>query len=237
MKKIPTLFERVFDGDKVIAINDTPIEGMEWVLNGEGYATIKYDGSCCAIIDGVFYKRYDAKNGKKPPENAIPCCDPDPITGHWPHWVKIDATNPADKWFFNAYKNTPNLKDNTTYEAIGLHFNGNPYNLSIDHLIEHGSVIKIDVERTFEGIERYLFLNQIEGLVFWKDGEPKCKIKRKDFGYPWPIKEEEEIPEEFDIFIYDLKEEVQEKLIKFLGGNNGNYDVIPITTFYRDEEE
>ena len=22
--------------------------------------------------------------------------------------------------------------------------------------------------------------------MFWKDGEPRCKIKRKDFGFKWP---------------------------------------------------
>jgi hypothetical protein len=25
--------------------------------------------------------------------------------------------------------------------------------------------------------------------MFWKDGEPKCKIRRRDFGFDWPIKE------------------------------------------------
>lgn len=29
----------------------------------------------------------------------------------------------------------------------------------------------------------------IEGIVFWKDGVPRCKIKRKDFGFKWPIKQ------------------------------------------------
>lgn len=57
-------------------------------------ATEKLDGSCCAIINGEFYKRYDAKRGKTPPEEAIPCCEPDAITSHWPHWVKV---NPEDK--------------------------------------------------------------------------------------------------------------------------------------------
>ncbi len=40
---------------------------MEWILGGEGTATEKIDGSCCAAIGGVFYKRYDAKRGKIPP--------------------------------------------------------------------------------------------------------------------------------------------------------------------------
>ena len=47
----------------------------------------------------------------------------------------------------------------------------------------HGMV---EVERTFEGIRKYLEEHNIEGLVFWKDGYPACKIKRSDFGFPWP---------------------------------------------------
>ena len=56
MKKIPTLFERKFENHRIVGISDKVTPGMEWVLNGEGIATIKVDGSCCAIIDGVFYK-------------------------------------------------------------------------------------------------------------------------------------------------------------------------------------
>ena len=66
MKKIPTLFERVFENHKKVGILPNVTPGMEWVLEGEGVATEKMDGSCCAIIGGVFYKRYDAKRGKTP---------------------------------------------------------------------------------------------------------------------------------------------------------------------------
>ena len=97
MKKIPTMFERTYENHRVVGISDKVCPGMEWVLAGEGVATVKIDGSCCAVINGELYKRYDAKKGKKPPTGAIPCCDPDPITGHWPHWVKVDESNPADK--------------------------------------------------------------------------------------------------------------------------------------------
>ena len=82
MKKIPTLFKREFENHSVVRTLPEVTEGMEWVLEGEGVATVKWDGSCCAIIGGVLYKRYDAKHSKRPPEGAIPCCDPDPITGH-----------------------------------------------------------------------------------------------------------------------------------------------------------
>ena len=106
MKKIPTLFERVYENHKIVDILPNVTKGMEWVLKGEGVATLKIDGSCCAIINGEFYKRYDAKGGKQIPEGAIKCQEePDPITGHLPCWVKVDENKPEDKWFMEAYKN------------------------------------------------------------------------------------------------------------------------------------
>ena len=66
MKKIPTLFVREYENHKVVGITDKVTEGCECVLKGECVPTVKYDGACCAIINGVFYKRYDAKKGKKP---------------------------------------------------------------------------------------------------------------------------------------------------------------------------
>lgn len=184
MKKIPTLFERVYDDKgKVVGITEKVKPGFEWVLEGEGEATIKWDGSCCAIIGGELYKRYDAKAGKKPPEGAVPCCDPDPITGHWPHWVKVSKDDPSDKWF--AQFIGAELPDGT-YEAIGKHFNGNPYKMDFDVIVPHGKDV-VNVERSFCGIKCWLEIVGAEGLVFWKDGEPKCKIKRRDFGFPWPL--------------------------------------------------
>ena len=41
MKKIPTLFERVFDNHHKVGINNKVHPGMEWVLGGEGTATEK----------------------------------------------------------------------------------------------------------------------------------------------------------------------------------------------------
>lgn len=196
MKKIPTLFTRVFENRRIVDITPEITPGCEEAfLNGK--ATIKVDGSCCAIFNGVLYKRYDAKKGKKAPEGAIPCCDPDPVTGHWPHWVKVDHNNPNDKWFAEAYNNYlegffPDTTLTATYEAIGPHFNGNPYGLVNDLLVRHGDS-EITVKRDFDSIKEYLKNTHIEGLVFWLNNEPVCKIKRSDFGFEWPAKEEEEI--------------------------------------------
>lgn len=131
MKKIPTLFTRIYENNKIVGIKDEITPGCEEAFRN-GTATIKFDGSCSAIIDGKFYKRYDAKKGKNPPVGAIPCCDPDPITGHWPHWVEVNVEKPEDKWFLKALVNfTVNnvIPIDGTYEAIGPHFQGNPYNL------------------------------------------------------------------------------------------------------------
>ena len=196
MKKIPTLFKRLYCEDGAVILTREVTEGMEWVLSRrkkeQGVATVKWDGAACAIIDGELYKRYDAKRGKQPPEGAIPCQDaPDPVTGHWPHWVKVDPEKPENRWFVEAWKNSTfdgqlPLPDGT-YEAMGKHFQGNPYGSSIDWLTRHG-IDEIKVRRTYEGVKRFLSENAIEGIVFWLDGAPVCKIKRTDFGLPWPIR-------------------------------------------------
>ncbi len=197
MKKIPTLFEREFKNHKVVGIYPKVTSGLEYILKDENViATIKFDGSCCAIINGELYKRYDAKKGRKVPEGAISCCDPDPITGHHPHWVKCDINNPADKWFIKAYNDlriSEKEIDDGTYEAIGRHFNGNPYDLGDDILIKHGCcrIPQSDLnELSFESIKKCLENNKIEGIVFWKDKKPVCKIKRTDFSFKWPIKKD-----------------------------------------------
>lgn len=198
MKKILTLFKRVFDGNRIVDILPEITEGCEKAFL-YGDATVKFDGACCAVIYGKLYRRYDAKNGKSVPEGAIKCQEePDPITGHFPCWIKCDRSKPKDKWFWSAYDNLYSMisrrlpvvwKDivriaDGTYEAVGEHFNGNPYNLKGDFLIQHGKSF-VEVEHTFEGLKKFLKENGVEGIVFWLDGKPVCKIKRTDFGFEW----------------------------------------------------
>lgn len=188
MKKIPTLYKRIYENHKIVGITPEITEGCEEALL-HGIATEKTDGSCCAVINGEFYKRYDAKKGKKPPEGAIPCQpEPDPVTGHFPHWVKVDEKNPGDKWFVEAYQRYIFLAGEKptdgTYEAVGPHFQGNPYMHDHDLLIGHG-IFQLEVKRDFESIKNFLDEHYIEGIVFWLDGKPACKIKRSDFGFEW----------------------------------------------------
>lgn len=192
MKKIPTLFERRFENGKVVEVLPTVTPGMEWVLAGEGEATEKVDGAACAIINGKFYKRFDLKEGRRLPQGAIPCqSSRDPYTGHFPHWIPIAHNSGGDKWFINAWVNTPWVNEDGTYEAVGVHFQNNPYGLDDDFLEPHGRIKIKDCPRDFEGIREYLRTHEIEGIVFWKDGKPQCKIKRRDFGFKWPVAEKE----------------------------------------------
>lgn len=189
MKKNPTLYQRVYEGRRVVGVTEDVTEGCERVASGEGVATVKMDGSCCAVINGEFYKRYDAKHGKPVPEGAVRCQEePDPVTGHLPCWVKVDPEDKSDKWFLAAYndaKNENNKLEDGTYEAIGVHFQGNPYKLDKDTLVKHGEKVVENVGRSKEELFAFLSENDLEGLVFWIDGEPVCKIKKSDFGLKW----------------------------------------------------
>ena len=194
MKKIPTLFKREYNEQgRVTGLTREVLPGLEWVLAGEGEATEKVDGSACAVIDGVLYKRFDAKPGRAIPEGAIPCQTyPDPYTDHWPHWVPVNANAHGDKWFVAAWANTTWLPGDGTYEAVGPHFQNNPYGLDEDVLEKHGRIKIKDCPRDYDGVREWLRAHEVEGIVWWKDGEPRCKIKRRDFGFPWPIAEARE---------------------------------------------
>lgn len=186
MKKMPTLFKREFTTDHKIIIHNEVTPGCEWVLNGEGIATEKLDGSCSAIFNGEFWRRYDAKRGKPIPENAILCqSEADAVTGHLPCWVPV-TTAPADKWYIEAFQNSSlKLTDDGTYEAIGPHFQNNPYEKERDILVKHGAIYLHIPDRRFETIKDYLYDNNIEGIVFHRGNGEMCKIKRSDFGFSW----------------------------------------------------
>lgn len=196
MRKIPTLFIKQFDANgKYIGVSHEVTPGCELVFEHFTTPTLKVDGAACMIKDMVLYKRYDAKRGKSIPKNAIPCQDaPDEITGHFPVWIPVNPNDNADKWFIEAYRNyTHTYRDlplynfNGTFEAVGKHFNGNPYNSEIDTLYRHGSKIITDIDKnyTYESIRDYLSEHYIEGIVFWFRNEPLCKIRRIDFGFEW----------------------------------------------------
>jgi len=195
MKKIPSLFQRNYDGDRLV--RDEVVPGCEWVLAGEGVATVKLDGTSCLVQDGILYKRYDAKKGKAAPEGWIPCEEAaDPNTGHWPGWLPV-GDGPEDRWHREAWdfmttlqgvKYNASLPDGT-YELIGPRVQGNPHGATRHGLVRHGDMVpETDAPRTFNGLKEYFASNVIEGLVWHHPDGRMCKLKRRDFGYAWPVK-------------------------------------------------
>lgn len=190
MKKIKSLFVREFEDGHIVKVTPQVMPGYEWVLNGEGKATRKWDGTCTKLEGGEIYRRYDCKHGKTPPEGFIPADDPDPVTGHWPGWVKIDKYNPKgdEKFYVEGYINTfgslDAVPEDGTYELCGPKINSNAEKLDKHMLIKHGEEI-LNVERTFEGIKKFLEEHYLEGIVFHRGNGDMCKIKRSDFGLEW----------------------------------------------------
>lgn len=191
MNKLPTLFTRRRDETgRVVEVLPIPTAGCQWVLDGKGVATEMVDGECCAVIKGVLYRRVEVKRRKngRLRAGAIPCQpDPDPYTGKQPFWVPVNRNRPEDKYYVSAWLNTTWIDQDGTYEAVGPNFKGNPYGLDDNFLETHGRIKINDCPRTYSGIKDYLRTHDIEGIVFWRDGKPMCKIKRKDFGFDWPV--------------------------------------------------
>jgi hypothetical protein len=153
----------------------------DWVIVGEGLATVKYDGTACLIQDGKLFRRYDAKPGRMPPEGFTPCQDnPDPVSGHFPGWVPVTG-DPADKFHLEAFDKS--LPDGT-YELLGPKIQGNRYGLSQHQLRRHGADT-IEVDRSFDAIRNWLEASDHEGLVFHHPDGRMAKIRRKDFGFKW----------------------------------------------------
>jgi hypothetical protein len=177
MKKIISLFQRNYDGDRLVRNEVVP--GAEWVLAGEGIATRKFDGTCCMVRDGTLYKRYDAKAGKTPPAGFDPAQDPDPSTGHWPGWLPV-GNGPDDRWHRDAAFNLDALPDGT-YELCGPKVQGNPEGFDKHVLVPHGKAVLELCPRTFDTLREYLRDTTIEGIVWHHTDGRMVKIKRKDF--------------------------------------------------------
>jgi hypothetical protein len=207
MKKIPSLFKRDYDSDHRL-LYDEVVPGSEWVLAGEGTATIKFDGTACMVRDGVLYKRYDRKMVKsayrrkksdpdfkptvehfKPAPDGWEPCEPEPNlhTGHWPGWVPV-GDEPESKWHREAWEYHAAVDG--TCELVGSKVNGNPYKLDGHYFWPHGLPFFDDEPpRTFDGLKAWFTRRKIEGVVWWHPDGRMVKIRRRDFGLPWPVED------------------------------------------------
>ena len=185
MKKIISLFQRNYDGDRLVRDEITP--GAEWVISGEGIATRKWDGTCCLIRAGRLYKRYDCKRGKIPPDGFEPAQEADSTTGHWPGWLPV-GNGPEDRWHREAYEAHHEVLAEGTYELCGPRINGNPEEAEEHYLVMHGEVTypfrpqESPPPRDFQTLKLWLSIADVEGIVWHHPDGRMVKIKTKDFG-------------------------------------------------------
>lgn len=183
MKKIISLFQRNYTTNHLV--RDEVVPGAEWVINGEGVATRKWDGTCTRIKDNKLWKRLEVKKGKIAPIGFEVAQEPDTTTGDCLGWVLV-GEGPEDRWFREGFMLSSTMADSVmsdgTYELCGPKINGNPEKLSNHLLISHGNVTYEDCPRTFNEIKEYLNNRDIEGIVWWHSDGRMVKIKKKDFG-------------------------------------------------------
>ena len=186
MKKIPTLFAR--DPDDMSKITRHVSVGCEWVLNGEGVATRKYDGTCVMYDGQRWWARREVKAGKVPPPNFA-AIETDHRTGKTVGWEHIEQSAFA-KWHAQALASHaahfgPEDFEPCTYELIGVKINGNPERIDPDfghQLICHDLAERLDAPRDFDGLAAFLADFGGEGIVWHHPDRRMAKLKRRDFG-------------------------------------------------------
>ena len=195
MKKIPTLFVRDKNNRKFVTEVVSP--ACTWVMDGEGVATRKYDGTCVRIVhftyDGIplvgVQTRREVKNGRPLPK-GFEVEDIDNFTGKTFGWEPygqsgftkfIDEALNLDE---DGYADPEHFPEGT-YELIGPKINGNPEGVDSHQLIRHGAdIIDIKVDLTYfwikEIMSRFRTLGY-EGLVWHHPDGRMAKIKVRDF--------------------------------------------------------
>ena len=176
MKKIPTFFKRDMSKQPALVTPEvTP--GCGWVLQGEGNATRKFDGTCAMVRGGKLFKRHELKPGKVAPD-GFEDIESDLATGKTVGWVPV-CDGPEDKWFRDA--ELP-IEDGT-YELCGPKVQGDPERCGRHIFVPHGKADMLGVPTDFDGLRAFLRDRDIEGIVWWHSDGRKAKIKKKDFGF------------------------------------------------------
>lgn len=181
MEKIPTVFERDWDGDRS-RVTEQVHEGCEWVLAGEGVATRKFDGTCVMFDGDKWWSRREVKTGKMPPSGFV-ASETDGATGKIIGWEPIGQSS-FFKFFEEARENIDFASG--TYELCGPKVQGNPEGFEDHVLVEHATATPYIVERTFRGMRDLLAHIDVEGFVFHHEDGRMAKIKGKDFGLRRP---------------------------------------------------
>ena len=172
MEKIPTMYPRDESKQGHPVMAGVKAE-CAWVEAGEGVATRKLDGTNVKIAQGKLYKRQKPK--ARDYDNAA--------------YAEARRDDPSDRYIWEAFDRLEDKAD-AIYEAVGPKIQGNPEGYQAHTLVRVAPPIVAlnrDVPRDFVGLKDYLASEVIEGIVFHHPDGRMAKIKRRDFGLPWPV--------------------------------------------------
>ncbi|RSM70552.1 hypothetical protein DMB66_08690 [Actinoplanes sp. ATCC 53533] len=179
MNKIPTLFRRDPDDRKRVLPEANP--ACQWVLDGEGTPTRKYDGTCVLLDeDGTWWARREVRPGRVRPPGYRPVVT-DEVTGKTMGWEPIGQSAYA-KYHAEALEAAPERRNPGTYELIGPKINGNPEAVRGHELVAHADADKLDVPRDLAGLRDWLLAHpRYEGIVWHHPDGRRAKLKHRDF--------------------------------------------------------
>lgn len=184
MKKIKTIFERDWDGDKRV-INKY-VQGFDPLILASAKATEKVDGTNVRLtVRNHTIVRVEKRRNPDKIQKFKGIEDP---------WYVDASESNEDKWIIDAVKNTPviNVPDGEwSGEAIGKNIQGNPLGLEINFVLlfslMHVPVFE-NVPTDYEGLKEWLpgrtsgvGKGIIEGIVWHLENGEMYKIKVKDF--------------------------------------------------------
>lgn len=178
MQKIPTLFKR--DPEKMSRVLSEVNPVCRWVLDGEGVATRKYNGTC-VLFDGIaWWARREVRRGKPAPAVYVRLST-DPATGKTMGWEPIAQSSFA-QYHAEALTRGDHPWEPGTYELIGPKINGNPEHAPFHMLVRHEAAQLLDgVPRDYVGLVAYLAGFEGEGIVWHHPDGRMAKLKRRDF--------------------------------------------------------
>lgn len=186
MEKIPTMFLRNPDDRSRVLMEVHP--DCQWVLDGEGVATRKYEGTSVMLSPkGEWWARREVKKGKDRPENFL-YLSTDPISEAQMGYEPIEQSSFV-KLHAEAVKSMPNkVFTPGTYELVGPKINGNPEKVLVHTLLKHEEAETFAFPRgprTLEQIRELTLMlgidNGWEGIVFHHPDGRMAKIKFRDF--------------------------------------------------------
>lgn len=179
MKKIPTIYLRDPDDREHVLLDINP--ECQWVFDGEGVATRKYDGTCVKKDEtGMWWARREVKSGKVPPD-YFRIEQFDQITKKSVGWVPIYESPFHKFWQEALVQNYGDNYDPGTYELIGPKINGNPENISVHTLVRHGAVrLRLTNGHPLDLIDTCRS-SGFEGVVWHHPDGRMAKLKVRDF--------------------------------------------------------